>query len=130
MTIPPALSPLNLSWQVRDTMYKVVFLNHDKVYELYANAVYQSEMYGFVEVEDFVFSDESKVIVDPGAEKLRSEFSGVQRTYIPMHHVLRIDEVEQEGTGKIREASSDEKVAMFPIGAKPIPPQGGGDSSE
>lgn len=111
-------------------MYKVVFLNHDKVYELYANAVYQSEMYGFVEVEDFVFGEKSQVIVDPGAEKLRGEFSGVQRTYIPMHHVLRIDEVEREGTGKIRDASADDKVAVFPLGGKPVPPSGGSDSAE
>jgi len=106
-------------------MYKVVFLNHNKVYELYANAVYQSEMYGFVEVEDFVFGEKSQVIVDPGVEKLRSEFSGVQRTYIPMHHILRIDEVEKEGTGKIREASADDKVAMFPLAGRPVKPDGG-----
>jgi hypothetical protein len=99
-------------------MYKVVFLNHNKVYELYANAVYQSEMYGFVEVEDFVFGEKNQVIVDPGVEKLRSEFSGVERTYIPMHHILRIDEVEKEGTGKIREASPDDKVAVFPLGGR------------
>ncbi len=111
-------------------MYKVVFLNHDKVFELYANAVYQSEMYGFIEVEDFVFGDKSQMIVDPGIEKLRSEFNGVQRTYIPMHHVLRIDEVEQEGTGKIRDASADDKVAMFPIVGKPIRPGGGSENSD
>ncbi len=99
-------------------MYKVVFLNHNKVYELYANAVYQSEMYGFVEVEDFVFGEKNQMIVDPGVEKLRNEFSGVERTYIPMHHILRIDEVEQEGTGKIREASPDDKVAVFPLGGR------------
>ena len=109
-------------------MYKVVFLNHNKVYELYANAVYQSEMYGFVEVEDFVFGEKNQMIVDPAVEKLRNEFSGVQRTYIPMHHVLRIDEVEKEGTGKIREASADDKVAVFPIGGKPVKPDGGGEN--
>ena len=105
-------------------MYKVVFLNHNKVYELYANAVYQSEMYGFVEVEDFVFGEKNQVIVDPGAEKLRNEFSGVERTYIPMHHILRIDEVEKEGTGKIREVSPDDKVAMFPLGGRAPKPEG------
>jgi hypothetical protein len=104
-------------------MYKVVFLNHNKVYELYANAVYQSEMYGFVEVEDFVFGEKNQVIVDPGAEKLRAEFSGVERTYIPMHHILRIDEVEKEGTGKIREVSPDDKVAMFPLGGRAAKPE-------
>jgi hypothetical protein len=111
-------------------MYKVVFLNHNKVYELYAEAVYQSEMYGFVEVEDFVFGEKNQVIVDPGAEKLRTEFSGVQRTYIPMHHILRIDEVEKEGTGKVREASADDKVAIFPLGGRMMKPDSGTDDSD
>lgn len=111
-------------------MYKVVFLNHDKVYELFANAVYQSEMYGFVEVEDFVFSDDGQLIVDPGVEKLRAEFSDVQRTYIPMHHVLRIDEVEREGSVKIRDASTDDKVAVLPLAARPIRPKPEGESSD
>lgn len=111
-------------------MYKVVFLNHNKVYELYANAVYQSEMYGFVEVEDFVFGEKNQVIVDPGVEKLRSEFSGVERTYIPMHHILRIDEVEKEGTGNIREVSPDDKVAVFPLGGRVPKPGVGPDKDD
>ena len=109
-------------------MYRVVFVNHTKAYELYAKAVYQSDMYGFVEVEEFVFGEKSQVIVDPGEEKLHSEFSGVQRTYIPMHSILRIDEVEREGAAKIREVKSDDKVAAFPLGGiRPIqPPPGDG----
>ena len=75
-------------------------------------------MDGFVEVEDFVFGEKSQVIVDPGAESVRSDVCGGERTYIPMHHILRIDEVEKEGTGKIREASPDDKVAMFPLGGR------------
>ena len=42
-----------------------------------------------------------------------------------MHHILRIDEVEKEGAGKIREASADDKVAMFPLGGRPLKPDGG-----
>ena len=111
-------------------MYKVVFTNHTKVYELYAKAVYQSDMYGFVEVEDFVFGEKSQMIVDPGEEKLRSEFSGVQRTYIPMHSILRIDEVEREGPARMREVKIDNKIAAFPLGGvRPIKP-GGGEGSE
>ena len=109
-------------------MYKVVFANHNKVYELYAKAVYQSDMYGFVEAEDFVFGERSQMIVDPGEEKLRSEFSGVQRTYIPMHSILRIDEVERSGAAKIREVKSDDKITHFPVNAvRPLPPDGGED---
>lgn len=108
-------------------MYRVVFVNHTKVYELYAKAIYQSDMYGFIEVEDFIFGDKGQVIVDPGEEKLRAEFAGVQRTYIPMHNVMRIDEVEKEGSAKIREIKPGEKVTNFPLGGsnnQPVQPGG------
>jgi hypothetical protein len=109
-------------------MYKVVFSNHTKVYELYAKAVYQSDMYGFVEVEDFVFGEKSQMIVDPSEEKLRSEFSGVKRTYIPMHSILRIDEVESEGAARIREVKLEDKIANFPLaGIRPTTPGEGSD---
>jgi hypothetical protein len=32
---------------------------------------------------------------------LKEQFKGVKRTYIPMHTVLRIDEVEKAASGKI-----------------------------
>ena len=36
------------------------------------------------------------MIVDPSEEKLKNEFSSVKRSYIPMHSLVRIDEVEKE----------------------------------
>ena len=82
-------------------------------------------MYGFFEVEEFVFGEVSQMIVDPGEEKLKNEFAGVTRSYIPMHSIIRIDEVEKEGVGKIVDApaNSGSNIATFPIpgGARPIP---------
>jgi hypothetical protein len=106
-------------------IYKVIFLNQNKVYELYVKAIYQSEMYGFIEIEEFVFDERSQVIVDPGEEKLKTEFSGVARSYLPMHCVIRIDEVEKEGVGKVLDApagSAGSNVSSFPLpsGAKPV----------
>lgn len=104
-------------------IYKVIFLNQNKVYELYAKAIYQSEMYGFIEVEEFVFGEVSQMIVDPAEEKLKTEFSGVARSYIPMHSIIRIDEVEKEGVGKIVDAPAGgtSNIATFPLpgGARP-----------
>ena len=82
-------------------IYKIVFLNRGKLYEIYARQVSQGELYGFVEVEGLVFGETSSVVVDPSEERLRSEFAGVKRTYIPMHAVVRIDQVEKQGTAKI-----------------------------
>lgn len=88
-------------------IYKVVFVNRDQVYEVYAKSVYQGDMYGFVIVEDFVFGEKSTIVVDPSEEKLRAEFEGVKRSFIPVHEVVRIDQVERRGVAKI---ISSEKV--------------------
>ena len=96
--------------------YKVIFYNQNQVYEVYARAIYQSEMYGFIEVEEFVFGEKSAMIVDPGEEKLKGEFAKVKRSYIPMHSIIRIDEVEKEGAPKVVDIKSSDKVAQFPFG--------------
>ncbi len=87
-------------------VYKVVFINKDEVYELYAKSVYQGDMYGFVIVEDFVFGEKSAIVIDPGEEKLRAEFEGVKRSFIPMHEIIRIDQVKSRGVAKV--VSSDQ----------------------
>ena len=102
-------------------VYRVIFLNQSQVYELFASAIYQSEMYGFIEVEEFVFGERSQVLIDPAEEKLKQEFAGVKRSYIPMHAIVRIDEVEKEGPAKISEVKggdgkSSDKIAHFPFG--------------
>ncbi len=96
-------------------IYRVIFLNQNQVFEVYAQAIYQSEMYGFIEVEDFLFGERSQMIVDPSEEKLKYEFNGVNRSYIPMHAVIRIDEVEKQGISKITEHKGDSKIANFPL---------------
>jgi hypothetical protein len=105
-------------------IYKVIFHNQNQVYELYARAIYQSDMYGFIEVEEFVFGEKAQLVVDPSEEKLKNEFASVTRSYIPMHSIVRIDEVEKEGVGKIVEAKGD-KVTQFPF---PAPMRHPGDT--
>jgi len=82
-------------------IYKIVFVNREQVFEVYAKNVYQGDMYGFVIVEDFVFGEKSTIVLDPGEEKLRAEFEGVKRSFIPMHEIIRIDQVERKGVAKI-----------------------------
>lgn len=96
-------------------IYKVMFHNQNSVYEIYARAIYQSDMYGFIEIEELVFGKDRQMIVDPSEEKLKAEFSGVKRSYIPMHSIVRIDEVEKEGVGKITESAGNSKLAHFPV---------------
>ena len=85
----------------KDPIYKVIFFNQGQVFELYVRSVYQSDLMGFLEVEEFVFDERSKMIVDPGEEKLKNEFASVKRSYIPLHSIVRIDEVDKEGACKV-----------------------------
>ena len=95
-------------------IFKVIFYNQGDIYEIYACQIYQSEIYGFIEVEELIFGEHTQMIVDPGEERLKVEFSDVKRTYIPMHSIVRIDEVEKEGNSKIKEVKSVDKIANFP----------------
>ena len=95
-------------------LYKVVFFNQGKIYEIYARSVSHGELFGFIEVEELVFGERSQVVIDPSEERVQSEFSGVKRTYIPVHAIVRIDEVEKQGTSKISDASGS-NVTQFPM---------------
>ena len=95
-------------------VYKVLFLNQGKVYEIYARSVSQGDLFGFLAVEELVFGARSAVVVDPTEERIKSEFAGVKRSYIPLHAVLRVDEVEKQGVSKIS-AVEGGNVAQFPL---------------
>lgn len=86
-------------------IYKIIFYNEGKVYEIFAKQVYQGNLYGFVEVEDILFGEKTSVVVDPSEERLKEEFADTKRTYIPMHSIVRIDEVVKKGTAKITAVS-------------------------
>ena len=76
-------------------------------------------MFGFVEIEKLLFGEKTSVVVDPSEENLKNEFNGVERTYIPMHSIIRIDEVEKQGTAKISEGNNkNENVMPFPVYTK------------
>lgn len=82
-------------------IFKVMFVNQGKVYEVYARKVSHGELFGFLAVEELVFGERSGVVVDPGEERIKSEFAGVKRTYLPLHAIVRIDEVKKQGVSKI-----------------------------
>ena len=95
-------------------IFKIMFVNQGKVYEVYARKVSQGRLFGFIEVEELVFGERSSVVLDPGEERIKSEFQGVKCTMLPMHSVLRIDEVKKQGVSKIS-AFEAGNVAQFPM---------------
>lgn len=82
-------------------VYRVSFRNDSEVYEVYCQRVGQADLFGFIEIEGFLFGERSSVVVDPSEEKLKHEFAGVERTLVPLHSVIRIDAVEKSGTAKV-----------------------------
>lgn len=102
-------------------IYRISFVNRDSIYEIYARHVGASGIPGFVQVGELLFGETSAVLVDPAEESLRTEFKGVDRTHIPMHAVVRIDEVEKQGPARISEAGGTGNVTPFP-GANPETP--------
>ena len=109
-------------------IFKVIFHNQGKVFEIYARKVGHGEMFGFIEVEELIFGEKSTVLVDPSEEKIQTEFAGVKRTYLPMHSVIRIDEVKKSGVSKVSAAdATGTNVAQFPF---PVYTPGGPGSRE
>ena len=97
----------------KKTLFRVVFISQGKVYEIYAREVGHGAIFGFVEVEQLVFGERTSVVVDPSEEKIKSEFEHVTRTYLPMHSIIRIDEVEKQGASKISKLEGN--VTQFPM---------------
>ncbi len=95
-------------------LYKVVFMSQGQIYEIYARSVGQGDLFGFIAVEELVFGERTTVVVDPSEEKIKAEFENVRRTYLPMHSILRIDEVDKQGSSKISKLEGG-NVAQFPM---------------
>ena len=109
-------------------VFRISFMNQGQVYEMFAKSVAHGSMLGFVEVEHLLFGERTQVVVDPSEERLKNEFAGVRRFFVPLHAVIRIDEVEKQGPARItvpeREGAT---VAPFPTtlftpGGKPGKP--------
>ena len=102
------------------TLYKVTFLNAGRIYELYAQRVSSSTLWGFTEIAELVFDVNAGVVVDPTEERLRDEFGGTRALHLPMQSIVRIEEVEKKGQSAIRDAATGEAVVTpFPMPAKP-----------
>ncbi|MDA3935105.1 MAG: DUF1820 family protein [Gammaproteobacteria bacterium] len=103
----------------KQQIYKVIFLNQGKVYELFADSVGNCDLYGFIEVAGLAFDEHrdatDSVVIDPTEERMREEFAGANALYLPLHSVLRIDQVNKRGQCKIREREPGEKVTQLPI---------------
>ncbi|MDH3645144.1 MAG: DUF1820 family protein [Gammaproteobacteria bacterium] len=103
-------------------LYRITFHSQGKIYEIYARKVTDAGLLGFVQVEDLVFGERGGLVVDPSEERIRDEFAGVSKTFLPMQTVIRIDQVDRQGVSKISDGGSS-NVSQFPM---PVFPSGDG----
>jgi hypothetical protein len=96
-------------------LYRITFRHQDQIWEVYARAISHGGLLGFIEVEKLVFGERSSIIADPGEEKLKSEFENVERTFIPVHAIVRIDEVNKLSAPRISAGGESGKVMPFPV---------------
>src|SRR6187551_3938303 len=101
-------------------IFKVLFVNQGKVYEVYARKVSHGAILGFVEIEELVFGERAGVLLDPAEERIKTEFEGVKRSFLPMHAVLRIDEVSKRGASKITQYEGNVTQFPTPLYAPPV----------
>jgi hypothetical protein len=85
-----------------------------------ARHVGSGALWGFTEVGELVFDVHDGVVIDPTEERLRDEFGNTRVLHLPMHSIVRVEEVERKGQSAIRDATTGEKVVTpFPLPAKP-----------
>ncbi len=110
--------------RMRKKLYKVTFINAGRTLELYARHVASSSLWGFTEVGDLDFAQNESVVVDPNEEKLRDEFRNTKMLHLPMHCILRVEEVEKRVPVVIRDIAAGETFASDTIRPFPMPPRG------
>jgi len=107
---------------MRKKLYKITFQSQGRTLELYARHVDTSALWGFTQVGDIEFEHSEGIVVDPTEEKLREEFKNTKVLHLPMHCIVRVEEVEKRGPLAIRDTVSGEKIMPFPI----APPRSAG----
>ena len=78
------------------TYYKVSFVTGNEMYQVCAKRVVPSDLFGMVEISDFIFP-ENQVVIDPGEEQIKREFGNMKRTVVPHQAIIRIDELPLDG---------------------------------
>ena len=76
------------------TLYRIIFLQEEEVYELYTEYLSEDSLVGFIEIESLYFNE---TFLYRSEEEMRKKFAHVTRVYIPVQHILRIDAMAKTG---------------------------------
>lgn len=83
---------------ITDIIYRVIFTHLDQIYTLYSKGVSEETLVGFIEVDGILSIQRERDMVGDtkDIEMLYDKMDGVKRTYIPMHAIVRIDELTHQ----------------------------------
>jgi hypothetical protein len=82
------------------SLYRVHFKWKEKEVELMARSLDLTHPY-FVSIKNLVFSTEQKLVINPGEEETRKTFGKADHLMIPFQTVVLIEELSENGTGKV-----------------------------
>ena len=76
-------------------IYRILFRHESHKIELYARRVFPSDFLGLVRIEDLIFfEDKNSLLINPMDDKIKKEFADTRVLHIPLHCLLRIEELK------------------------------------
>lgn len=94
---------------IKNPTFRIILKCGAEITEIYANQIFQSELWGFLEIENFI----AEINNNNPDDKTKKEFSGVKRSYIPITSIVRIDEIEKLESRK-KPIESGSNIKPFP----------------
>ncbi len=83
------------------SLYRVHFKWKEKEVELMAKSLDLTHPY-FVSIKNLVFPTEQKLVINPAEEETRKTFGRADHLMIPFQTVLLIEELPENGGGRVR----------------------------
>jgi hypothetical protein len=90
--------------------YKIQFYDAKKeIFVLKAKSVSPTSFLGLIEISDIIHKEESNLLITPEDDRSKIEFKNVSKTYIPIGHIIRIDEIVEEDEKPILRIVKDDE---------------------
>lgn len=94
-----------------DLIFRVKFTEHNETFVVFCKFISEESLVGFLELDE-IFIPESALTEDdsPAMDALKKDLSGVQRMYLPLHVIIRVDEVEMVPRVALHEANQPTNI--------------------
>ena len=80
--------------KINNLVYRVRYRELDKINTMYVRYISEESLVGFLEADELILGNDAEISNDELTDEFCAEFKGVQRVYLPLHVILRIDEID------------------------------------